>query len=46
MEKKKKKKLLGGKDKLTGKVIDKLIVYYGLAIRRHCDSVDNMYKAI
>ncbi|CAB3232299.1 unnamed protein product [Arctia plantaginis] len=42
----KKKKLLGGKGKLIGKLIDKLTVYYGLAIRRHCDSVDSMYKAI
>lgn len=42
----KKCKNLGGKGKLTGKLIDKLTVYYGLAIRRHCDSVNNMKKAI
>lgn len=41
-----KTKGLGGKDKLTGKMIDKLTVYYGLAIRRHCDSVENMRTAI
>ncbi|XP_015179220.1 PREDICTED: uncharacterized protein LOC107067854 isoform X1 [Polistes dominula] len=35
-----------GKGKLTAKVIDKLTVYYGLAIRRNCDSVDNMRNAI
>lgn len=40
------KKGLGGKGKLTGKMIDKLTVYYGLAIRRHCDSVENMKNAI
>ncbi|KYM96705.1 hypothetical protein ALC62_00134 [Cyphomyrmex costatus] len=40
------KKTLGGKGKLTGKLIDKLTVYYGLAIRRNCDSVENMYNAI
>ncbi|KMQ83416.1 hypothetical protein RF55_20114 [Lasius niger] len=43
---KKKTKGLGGKGKLTEKVIDKLTVYYGLAIRRHCDSVQNMKNAI
>ncbi|XP_074096699.1 uncharacterized protein LOC141525900 isoform X1 [Cotesia typhae] len=37
---------LGGRGKLTGKVIDKLTVYYGLAIRRHCDSIENMKSAI
>ncbi|XP_074103345.1 uncharacterized protein LOC141530232 [Cotesia typhae] len=40
------KKGLGGRGKLTGKVIDKLTVYYGLAIRRHCDSIENMKSAI
>lgn len=43
---KRKTKGLGGKGKLTGKMIDKLTVYYGLAIRRHRDSVENMYNAI
>lgn len=42
----KKNKQLGGKGKLTGKLIDKLTVYYGLAIRRHSDSVQEMHKAI
>lgn len=40
------KKTLSGKGKLTGKLIDKLTVYYGLAIRRNCDSVENMRNAI
>ena len=40
------KKTLGGKGKLTDKLIDKLIVYYGLAIRRNCDSVEKMRKAM
>lgn len=40
------KKTLGGKGKLTAKMIDKLTVYYGLAIRRNCDSVENMSNAI
>ncbi|XP_015187388.1 PREDICTED: uncharacterized protein LOC107072161 isoform X3 [Polistes dominula] len=40
------KKVLSGKGKLTAKLIDKLTVYYGLAIRRNCESVDNMYNAI
>ena len=31
---------------MTAKMIDKLTVYYGLAIRRHCDSVKNMKNAI
>lgn len=44
--KKMQKKTLGGKGKLTGKMIDKLTVYYGLAIRRNCDSVENMHNAI
>lgn len=37
---------IGGRNKLTAKMIDKLSVYYGLAIRRHCDSKDDMKKAI
>lgn len=43
---KKRNKGLGGKGKVTGKIIDKLSVYYGLAIRRHCDSVEEMKNAI
>ncbi|XP_039302711.1 uncharacterized protein LOC120357099 [Solenopsis invicta] len=43
---KKKNKGLGGKGKLTGKMIDKLTVYYGLAIRRNYDSAENMKTAI
>jgi len=37
---------LGGKGKLTGKMIDKLTVYYGLAIRRNCESIEKMRDAI
>lgn len=44
--KKIKRKSLSGKGKLTAKIIDKLTVYYGLAIRRHSDSVENMKNAI
>lgn len=40
------KKTLSGKGKLTSKLIDKLTVYYGLAIRRNCDSVQNMKDAM
>jgi len=40
------KKTLSGKGKLTSKLIDKLTVYYGLAIRRNCDSVQKMNDAI
>lgn len=43
---KKKNKNLGGRNKLTGKMIDKLTTYYGLAIRRNCNSVENMKNAI
>ena len=35
--KKKTKKTLGVKGKFSGKMIDKLTVYYGSAIRRNCD---------
>lgn len=42
----KKTKGLSGKGKLTGKLIDKLSIYYGLAIRRHSDSLEDMKKAI
>ncbi|EZA50167.1 hypothetical protein X777_11230 [Ooceraea biroi] len=41
-----KNKGLGGKGKLTGKMIDKLTVYYGLAIRRNYESANNMRTAI
>jgi len=40
------KKSLSGKGKLTGKLIDKLTVYYGLAIRRNNDSAQKMKDAI
>jgi len=43
---KKEVKNLGGRGKLTGKLIDELSVYYGLAIRRNTDSVENMRKEI
>jgi len=33
---------LGGKGKLTGKLIDELSIYYGLAIRRNYDSIEKM----
>jgi len=46
----KQNKGLGGKNKdtlkLTDKLINKLQKYYGLAIMRHQDNVDEMYKAI
>ena len=45
---KKQTKGLGGRSKntvkLTDKVINKLQKYYGLAITRHQDNVDEMYK--
>ncbi|XP_063986122.1 uncharacterized protein LOC135167084 isoform X2 [Diachasmimorpha longicaudata] len=44
--KKTQKKILSGKGKLTSKLIDKLTVYYGLAIRRNSDSADKMRDAI
>lgn len=40
------RKSLSGKGKLTAKMIDKLTVYYGLAIRRNHNSVEKMKKAI
>jgi len=47
---KKQNKGLGGKSKntmkLTDELINKLQKYYGLAIMRHQDNVDEMYKAI
>ena len=44
--KKRRSKILGGKGKLSGKVIDDLSRYYGLAIRHNCDSVEKMKNAI
>jgi len=43
---KKQVKNLGGRGKLTGKLIDELSIYYGLAIRRNCDSVEAMRNDI
>ncbi|XP_011864345.1 PREDICTED: uncharacterized protein LOC105560124 [Vollenhovia emeryi] len=43
---KKANKGLGGKGKLTDKLIKDLTLYYGLAIRRNSDSLDNMKKAV
>lgn len=43
---KNKRSSLGGKGKLTAKMIDKLTVYYGLAIKRNCESVEEMHNAI
>ncbi|XP_015590648.1 uncharacterized protein LOC107265572 [Cephus cinctus] len=37
---------LGGKGKLTAKLINQLTVYYGLAIRRNANSLENMKKEI
>lgn len=42
----KKTNKLGGKGKLTDKLIKELTIFYGLAIRRHPDSVDDMYNAV
>ena len=43
---KKSNKGLGGKGKLTGKLIDELSRYYGLAIRRNSESIVAMKDAI
>ncbi|KYM94754.1 hypothetical protein ALC62_14605 [Cyphomyrmex costatus] len=43
---KKKTKGLGEKGKLTGKLIDELTIYYGLSIRRNCNSIEKMKKEI
>ena len=43
---KKRSKVLGGKGKLSAKVIDNLSQYYGAAIRHNCDSVPKMKNAI
>ncbi|KYM97486.1 hypothetical protein ALC62_11778, partial [Cyphomyrmex costatus] len=40
------RKILSGEGKLSGPVIDKLTVYYGLAIRRHSNSIQDMKNAI
>lgn len=42
----KKIKKLGGMNKLTNKLIKELTLFYGLAIRRHPNSVDDMYNAV
>lgn len=39
-------KTIGGRGRLTGKIIDKLSGFYGKAIRSHPDSVEDMYNAI
>lgn len=43
---KKSKKGLDGKGKLTGKLIDELNKYYGLAIRRNTTSIEGMKNDI
>lgn len=43
---KKQNKGLGGRGKLTDKLINELTVYYGLAIRRNSDNKDKMKNAI
>lgn len=42
----KKQKKLGGKGKLTDNLIKKITKYYGLAIMRNSDSVENMQRNI
>lgn len=42
----KKKEKLGGKGKLTEALIKKLTTYYGLAIRRNINNIENMKKDI
>ncbi|XP_012232335.2 uncharacterized protein [Linepithema humile] len=37
---------LGGRGKLTGKLIDELTIYYGLAIRRNPNSIEDMRREI
>lgn len=39
-------KKLGGKGKLTGKMIDKMQNYFGIALRNNTSSTEAMYKAI
>jgi len=43
---KKSSKNLGGKGKLSAKLIDELTIYYGLAIRRNPTSLDDMKNEI
>ncbi|KYM89118.1 hypothetical protein ALC53_02501 [Atta colombica] len=43
---KSKNKDLGGRNKLIGKMIGKLSIYYDLAIRRNCDSKDKIKTSI
>lgn len=43
---KKDHKGIGGKNKLTAKMVDKLSVYYGIAIRRNFNSVEGMRNAV
>lgn len=43
---KKTMKGLGEKSKLTAKLIDQLTIYYGLAIRRNANSLENMKNKI
>ena len=43
---KKEKKELGGKGKLTDKIIDKMQNYYGIAIRSNVGNLESMKKAI
>ena len=43
---KKSMKGLGGKGKLTGKLIDEVSFFFGLAIRRNYDSIGNMKPEI
>jgi len=43
---KKNTKGLGGRGKLTVKLIDELTIYYGLAIRRNTESVEKMRNEI
>ncbi|KAG8234080.1 hypothetical protein J437_LFUL014540 [Ladona fulva] len=42
----KKNKGVGGRNKISGKMIDKLTIYYGLTIRRNGESVDRMRDTI
>ena len=44
--KKRRRKILCGKGKLSGKVVDNFSRCYGLAIRHNCDSVGKMKNAI
>lgn len=39
-------KPLSGKNRLTDAIIDKIQNYYGLAIRRHSNNVENMKRAV